>query len=268
MSVHPTAVVDPRAQVGGGVEIGPGAVIEAGVEIGPDCRIGPYAVLLSGTRLGARCRVHAHAVLGDEPQDLKFRGGASRVEIGEDVVIREGVTIHRGTIAGSVTRVGHGCYLMANSHLAHNVQLGERVILANGALLAGLVEVGAGAFISGNVGVHQFVRIGRLAMVGGCTAVSKDVPPFCTLPSGGCNTIAGLNLVGLRRAGVSAEDRLALRRAFRLLFRSGLNVHQAVDRLRAEFPSGPASEWAPFIAASKRGICPWGGKNGADDETE
>ncbi len=268
MSVHATAHVDPRARLAPGAEIGPGAVIAADVELGPECRIGPYAVLLDGARLGARCRVHAHAVIADTPQDLKFSGVASRVEIGDDVVLREGVTVHRGTLENSATRIGNGCYLMANSHVAHNAQLGARVILVNGALVAGHVEIGDGAFMSGNSGAHQFVRIGRLAMIAGGAVVTKDVLPFCTTVNSAHNRIAGLNIVGLRRAGLSAAERLDLRRAFRLVCRSGLNVRQALDRLRAEFPSGPAAEWAPFIAASKRGICTRGGKTDAGAETE
>jgi UDP-N-acetylglucosamine acyltransferase len=152
--------------------------------------------------------------------------------------------------------VGDGCYLMANSHLAHNVQLGKKVILANGALLAGYVEVGDGAFLSGNAIVHQFVRIGRLAMISGGGGIGKDVPPFCTTMGIARNTIAGLNIVGLRRAGFTAAQRQEIKRAFAILYRSGLNVSQALARLRAEFSDGPAREIWEFAAASKRGVCP------------
>lgn len=253
--IHPTAVVASGAELGPDVEVGPFAVIADHVRIGEGCRIGPHVVIHSFTTLGPRCRVHAGAVLGDLPQDVAFRGGESFVEIGADCVIREGVTIHRGTRPGTATVVGDGCYLMAFSHLAHNVRLGKRVTVVNGALLAGYVEVGDGAFLSGNCLVHQFTRIGRLAMLGGGAAVSKDVPPFCTARSASLNRILGLNVVGMRRAGMPAEARLQVKRAFHLLYRSGLNIRAAAARIREEFPDGPAREMADFVAASRRGIC-------------
>lgn len=255
IQLHPTAIIDPGARLAEGVEVGPYAVIAGDVEIGADCRVGPHAVILPHTRIGARCRVHAHAVLGDLPQDLAFRNVVSHVVIGDECVIREGVTIHRGTREATVTRVGRGCYLMANSHLAHNVELDDQVILANGVLLAGYVQVGARAFVSGNVAVHQFCRVGRLAMLGGGSVVTKDVLPFCTTATAMRNRVAGINVVGLRRAGFTPPERMQVRRAFRLLYRSGLNVSQAMVRLREEFPDGPASEWVPFVAGSQRGLC-------------
>jgi UDP-N-acetylglucosamine acyltransferase len=206
--------------------------------------------------MGRDCVVHAGAVLGETPQDLAFKPVPSTVEIGDRCVIREGVTIHRGTAEGSVTRTGNDCYLMANSHLAHNVTLGNQVILANGVLLAGYVEVGDRAFLSGNAVVHQFVRIGRLAMLGGLSGISQDVPPFCTTESGVVNRLAGLNTVGLKRAGIPPETRTALKQAFRILFRSGLTRTTAVADLR----SGPdlppeVEEVLRFVEGSKRGVC-------------
>ncbi|MCE9614169.1 MAG: acyl-ACP--UDP-N-acetylglucosamine O-acyltransferase [Lentisphaerae bacterium] len=254
-TIHPTAVIHPGARVGQDVSIGPFACIEEDVVIGDGCHVGPHASLLRYTALGARCRVHAGAVLGDWPQDLSFAGAVSSVRIGSGCVFREGVTVHRGTKEGTATVIGDQCYLMANSHVAHNVKLGNRVILANGVLLAGYVEVGDGAFISGNCLVHQFVRIGRLAMLGGGSGIGQDVPPFMTTHSMGLNAIAGLNVIGLRRAGIGSADRLAIKRAFALLYRAGLNVPDAVARIRAEIPEAPAQELCDFVAGAKRGIC-------------
>jgi UDP-N-acetylglucosamine acyltransferase len=253
--IHPTAVVHPDVRLPDSVRVGAFSIIDADVEVGADCVIGPRATLLSGLRMGARNRVFPGAVLGGEPQDVAFSGTPSFVEVGDDNVFREGVTVHRGTKEGSVTRIGSHCYLMANSHVGHNVQLADRVILGNGCLLSGYVEVGERAFCSGNTSIHQFCRIGRLAMVSGACVVSKDVPPFCIMQTGALNTLAGLNVVGLRRAGVSADQRAELKEAYRLLFRAGLNVRQAVTQLTSMFPDGPVAELWQFAEQSKRGIC-------------
>lgn len=254
MSIHPSAVVETGVVLGADVSVGAGAFIEAGAHIGDGCAIGPHAVIFKYVTLGPRCRVHANAVLGDLPQDLGFRDAATFVRIGADCTFREGVTIHRGTKPDTATVVGDHCYLMANSHLAHNVELGNRVILANGVLLAGYVEVGDNVFCGGNAAVHQFCRIGRLAMLQGLAGISQDVPPFCTMHGTTMNGVAGLNIVGLRRAGLTPEQRLEVKRAFKLLYHSGLNYRDAVTRIRAELPPGPAHEMAEFVAASKRGI--------------
>ena len=266
MSIHPTAVVDPGAVLGAGVTVGPFAYVDRDTRIGDGCVIGPHSVILKFTSLGSHCRVHSCAVLGDLPQDLAFKDEASYVNSGANCVFREGVTIHRGTKPGTATVVGDQCFLMANSHLAHNVRLGNGVIIANGALLAGYVEVGDRAFISGNAVIHQFVRIGRLAMLSGCSGIGKDVPPFCTTVGVCRNRIAGLNVVGLRRAGISPEARQALRAAIKVLYRSGLNVSQALDRLAKEFPQPAVQEICAFIQASKRGICTM--KGDAEEEAD
>lgn len=233
------------------------AWVEDGASLADDVVVGPFAVVYRGVTLGPGTVVHAGAVLGDAPQDLAFKGGDTRVRIGARCVIREHVTIHRGTKDGTETVVGDDCFLMAGSHLAHNVKLGNRVIVANGALLAGYVEVGEGAFISGNVVIHQFTRIGRLAMLSGNCAIGKDVPPFCTTAAVARNRVAGVNLVGLRRAGFNATQRMEIRAAFKILYASGLNVTQAVARLRADYPSSASvREILDFVAASKRGLCP------------
>ena len=266
MSIHPSAWVDPKAKLGDSVEVGPFAVIEGGAQIGDRCVIGPHAVIRRFVTMGPGCRVYPGACIGDEPQDLAFKGVDSFVRVGANCVMREGVTIHRGTKEGTVTQVGDNCFLMANSHLAHNVKLGNNVILANGALLGGYVEVADRAFISGNSAVHQFVRIGTLVMASGCAVMTKDVPPYCIVPATGLNRVVGLNVVGMRRAGMSSEDRLAVRRGFKVLYCSGLNVAQAVERLKKEFPEGPVRAMWEFIEGSKRGICAYAG--GDEEEVE
>jgi UDP-N-acetylglucosamine acyltransferase len=253
--IHPSAIVDPSAQVGKEVRIGPYAVIAGQVSIGDGCEIGPHAVIHRWTTLGPGCRVHAGAVLGDWPQDVSFKNEDSFVRIGARCIIREGVTIHRGTRAGSETVVGDDCFLMVNSHLGHNVRLGNGVLLVNGSLLAGHVEVGDKALISGNCMVHQFARIGRLAMLSGGAGIGKDVPPFCVAHGVSVNRISGINVIGLRRAGFAPEERMQVKKAFKLLYRSGLNVSQAVAEIERAFPAGPAREMTAFIQASKRGIC-------------
>ncbi len=259
MSIHATAVIDPKARLGRNVTIGPFAVIESDVEIGDDTVIGPHVTILPYTTLGKTCRVHAGAVLGDLPQDLAFKNEPSYVRIGNGVTIREGVTIHRGTKAGTVTEVGDGCFLMAQVHLAHNVRLASNVIIVGGALLAGYVEVGERALLSGHVVVHQFVRIGRLAMLGGAAAVSKDVPPFCMIEPIAGNRVMGLNVIGMRRAGLTPDQRKAVKAAFGVLYLSGLNVSQALQKIKATAEAGsPALEIATFIEQSKRGICRYG----------
>ena len=249
MSIHTSAVIDPGARIGKNVTVGPFAVIEADVEIGDGCVIGPHVAIMRYTSLGEGCHVHAGAVVGDWPQDMGFKNETSYVRIGKGVTLREFVTVHRGTKAGTVTEVGDGCFLMANTHLAHNVRLGAGVITANGALLGGYVDVGERAFLSGHVVVHQFVRIGRLAMVGGAAGLGKDVPPFCMVGGMERNRVAGMNVIGMRRAGLTPDQRKAVKAAFGSLFLSGLNVSQAVEQIKADAaPGSPAAEFAAFIA--------------------
>lgn len=265
--IHGTAVVDPGARIGEDVRIGPFAVIEDGVSIGDGCVIGPHVTVLKHTTIGAKCKIHAGAVLGDLPQDLAFGGAESFVRIGSNCVIREGVTIHRGTKPGTETVIGDDCFLMAYSHYAHNVRVGNKVIVANGALIAGYVDVGEKVFISGNCLVHQFVRIGRNAMLGGGSGVSKDVPPFCTTTSGGVNVVSGLNTIGLRRAGFDAQDRAGLKQAFKTVYLGGLNVTQALQALDSGSPGPLVVEFADFIRHSKRGICAYSG-SGTDSGSD
>ncbi len=264
--IHPTAIVARGAELGVGVVIGPYAVIDDKVKIADGVTIGPHVVIHKFTSLAKGCVVHAHAVLGDLPQDLAYKDNVSYVRIGPGTTIREGVTIHRGTKPDTATEVGENCYLMVNSHLAHNVRLGNNVIIANGALLAGYVEVGERAFISGNCVIHQFTRIGRLAMLGGNSGVSQDVPPFCTTWSVRANVIAGPNVVGMRRAGINAADRLKIKHIFTVLYKSGLNTSQALARLKSEGESPFGREIIGFVESSKRGIC--GFKSGPEDALE
>jgi len=255
MTIHPTAVVEAGAQLGKNVQVGAFSYIDHDVQIGDGCVIGSHVTVMRYTSLGTGCQVHAGAVLGDLPQDLAYRDEKSYVKIGNNCAIREGVTIHRGTKLGTVTQVGNDCLLMAFSHIAHNVKVGNKVIIANGALLAGYVEVGDQAFISGNCLVHQFARIGRLAMMSGGSAVHKDVPPFCTTRSVSLNKIMGLNVVGMRRAGISSDDRLIMKRAFKILYQSNLTLPQAIAQLETEFTSEMVQEVCEFIKSSQRGIC-------------
>lgn len=253
--IHKTAVVDPGAEIGENVAVGPFSIIEGDVKIGAGCTIGPHVSIMRYTTMGENCKVHAGAVIGDVPQDLGFSGGETFVRIGSNCVIREGVTIHRGTKPGTATEIGDNCFLMAFSHCAHNVKLGNNVIAANNVMFAGYVEVGEKAFISGGVGIHQFVHVGRLAMVGGNSGLSKDLPPFCTVRSVTFNSVAGMNIVGMRRAGITAEQRVQIKQAFKMMYYSGLSVQQAVERMKVAFTSGPAQEFCRFIEQSKRGVC-------------
>ncbi len=255
MPVHPMAVVESGVRLGQDVDVGPFCYIQSGVEIGDGCRLGPSVTLFAHTRLGRNCQVHCGAVLGDLPQDFGFSGGESYVEIGDDCIIREGVTVHRGTKPGTQTTIGDRCMLMGYSHFAHNVQLGTDVIVVNGALLGGYVKVGNRAFISGNVGVHQFVQVGSLAMLGVGSSLTKDVPPFCTTRPSTENGVNGLNVVGMRRAGMDADARAAVKAAFKTLYLSGLNVQQAVAVIAGQACAPEVVKMLDFIRSSERGIC-------------
>jgi UDP-N-acetylglucosamine acyltransferase len=254
-TIHPTASIEQGAELGVDVEVGPFAVIHAHTRVGDRCTIGSHSVILPWVTLGSECRLHAHVVIGDLPQDLAFVDGESTLKIGDRCVMREFFTAHRGTKEGSETRIGSDCYFMNCSHIGHNCRVENRVILANSALLAGYVDVGEGVFLSGNTSVHQFTRLGRLSMMGGQSAVSQDVPPFCTTEPTAPNTILGLNVVGMRRSGMDPETRKAVKSAFRLLYQSELTPSQATEKIREQFQSGPALEMADFVDAAKKGIC-------------
>jgi UDP-N-acetylglucosamine acyltransferase len=254
MKVHPTAIVCQGAELSDDVEIGAHAIIGGGVRLGPGCVVQAHAILEGRTTLGARNFVGYGAVIGATPQDFAFRETvSSEVLIGEGNTFREYVTIHRGTKEGSATVVGNNCYLMVGTHLGHNVRLGDNVVIANNCLLAGYVEIGDGAVLGGGTVFHQFLRVGRLAMVRGGTRFGKDIPPYVS--ADGENLLSGINAVGLRRAGFSQGARLEVKRAFKLVFWSGINVSQALERAKDETWSADARQFFDFIAASKRGVC-------------
>ena len=254
-TIHPAAFVDPEVQIGKGVEIGPGVIIEKGAVIGEGCKIHARAVISGHVRMGARNTVGHGAVLGGDPQDFDFKQGTeSRVEIGDDNVFREYVTIHRGTKEGTSTRVGNKNFLMVGVHMGHNSSVGNRVVIANNCLLAGYVSVEDGAVLGGGSVFHQFIRVGSRCMVRGGERFGKDIPPF--LIAYGTNLVSGVNAVGLRRSGVSSEARLELKRAFRLLYLEGHNLSQALDAAE-KIPWGPeARSFFTFVSeARQRGIC-------------
>ena len=252
MTIHSTAVVAADAKLGANIRIGPFAVIEEDVVLGDDCDIAAHAVIKRHTRMGARNRIAEHAVIGGDPKDFKFKADClSYTEIGDDNWLREGVTVHRGSRDGSVTRLGNGCFLMAYSHIAHDCVVGNQVVMANTAGIAGEVVVHDRAFISAAVTVHQFCRVGRNAMIGLSAKVVQDALPFC-ITDGNPGRARGLNLFGLRRNGFGANEIRALKEAYRLLY-SRVPLEQALAVMK-EMNSAAVAELADFIAGSKRGF--------------
>ncbi len=253
--LHPTAVIHPDAQLGSDVTVGPYAVIEGAARIGDRCEIQAHAVIGAHVEMGEDNLIGYGAIIGGDPQDFAFQPEIrSAVRIGSGNKIREYCTIHRGTREGSATVLSDGCFLMAGAHLAHNVAIGSHVILANNALLGGHVQIGDRVFVGGGCVFHQFVRVGRLAICQGLSAFSKDIPPFTTAAER--NGIAGLNIVGLRRAGFSAAQRAEIKEAFSLLYRRGLNTAQALAAVAELALSVETREFFDFVAAAKkRGIC-------------
>lgn len=253
-SIHPSAIVERGAELGPGVEIGPFAYVGPRVTLGEGTRIGLHAVIEGRTTIGARCQIHHGAVIGNLPQDLKYRGAPSEVRIGNDTTIREYVTIHAATEEGEATQVGDHVLLMAYTHVAHNCRLGNHVILANAVNLAGHVRVEDYAILGGMTPVHQFVAIGCHAFVGGGSRVAQDVPPFVKA-AGNPLRACGLNAVGMDRRGIPADVRLEVKRAYRILYRSQLNVMQALDRILKELKPYPeVHEFVEFVRSSERGI--------------
>jgi len=253
LNIHPTAIVAPGAKLGVDVEVGPFSIIEDGAVLGDRCRIGPHVMICGNTTLGDDCEVHMGAALGDAPQDISYKNEKSYVRIGNRARIREHVTVHRGTAVDSATVIGDDCFLMALSHVAHNCHLGNRVILGNNVLLAGHVTVEDRVIISGGCAVHQFVRVGTLAFFGGGVRVNKDVPPYMTVNND--NTISMFNVVGLRRAGFNDAARAGVKAAFQKLYRSGLNLSQALAAIESTEVCPEVRYLLDFIHASKRGVC-------------
>lgn len=254
MPIHPTAIVDSLAEIDSTAEIGAYVIIDGPVRIAAGTRIYPHAYLTGWTEIGADCRIHPHAVIGHLPQDRAFEGERSTCRIGDRTVLREGATVHRGTGPDSSTVVGSDCYIMANAHIGHDCRVGSQVTLANGALLSGHVQIGDRAVLSGNCGVHQFVRIGELVMVSGCSQVAMDVAPFmiATLR----NECSGVNIVGMRRADCSDDEIDEIKLAYRHLYRRGAGFRNAVEELTRTLQTPSGLRLIEFLQApSKRGFC-------------
>ena len=253
--VHPTAIIHPNARLGPGVVVGPYAVIDEHVVIGAGTAIGAHCVVEGHTTIGADCRIFSGAVIGSIPQDLKYQGEESTLTIGDRNKIREFVTINPGTAGGGGrTVIGSDCLLMAYSHVAHDCNIGNRVVMANSVALAGHITVEDGAVIGGLVGIHQFVRIGTLSITGGCSRVAQDIPPYSTCV-GYPATVFGLNREGLKRAGISEDAKRRLHRAFKVLFYSKLSMSHALEQISEEPGACPELEHlVAFIRNSKRGV--------------
>ncbi len=251
--IHPTAIIDPAAQIGADVEIGPYAVIEGAVKIGRGTKIWPHVYLVAPLEIGEECQIHVGAVLGHLHQALREQqvGG---VKIGDRTIIREYASVHRSSQKGTNTTIGSDCLLMGTVHVAHDCTIGNKVIVSNGTLIAGHVTVEDKAILSGHVAVHQFVRIGTLSMIGGLARVNKDVPPYFLVK--GDSEVWSMNLVGIKRAGMSERSREGIREAYRLLYRTGLNTTQAVKSIQAMDKLTPeVQHLLQFVQESRRGVC-------------
>jgi UDP-N-acetylglucosamine acyltransferase len=266
--IHPTAVIDAGAEIDADVVVGPYTVIEAGVRIESGTTVGPHVHIQGLTRIGPDNAISTGCTLGFAPQHLAYRGEPRRLRIGRGNTIREYANIHRAFEVEGETVIGDGCFIMGFSHVAHDCRIGDGAILANGALLGGHVTIGERAFVSGNVLVHQHCRIGRLAMVGGGAGIGQDVPPFVTV-GGVPSMIRGLNSIGLRRAGIGAEERMELRRVFKQIYRGGTGVREAAEEIElAELPE-TAREFIEFVKfRSKRGPLPHASYRRMGAETE
>jgi UDP-N-acetylglucosamine acyltransferase len=266
--IHPTAIVAEGARLGVGVSLGPYAIVEEGAEVGDHCRIGAHAVIGSSVRMGEDNWIGAGAVLGGDPQDLRFDTiQTSYLQIGSGNRIREHCTIHRSAVPGGRTEVGNENYLMVGSHLGHDVRMGDKTILANGVLVGGHATIEDGVFLGGGTLVHQSVKVGRLSISQGNTSLSKNLPPF--LMASGLNAVVGLNVVGLKRAGFSSQQRSEIKEAFSWVYRRGYNLAQAMDYARARKWSADAEHFWDFIEhAGKRGICGWRGRRAGVSERD
>jgi UDP-N-acetylglucosamine acyltransferase len=251
--VHPTAIVSPEADLADDVEVGPFVVIEGPVRLGPGCAVRPYAHLIGPLTMGRGNKVYSGAVLGERPQHLRYADEPTALEVGDDNIFREHVTVHRGTTASWKTVIGSRNFFMAGAHVAHDCRVGNGCILANSALLGGHCVVEDGVFLSGNSAVHQFVHVGRLALLSGASGSTKDIPPFVIQQY--INTVCGVNVVGMRRAGLTGAQIDAVRRAYHVIFREGLTVPNALARVERELGSvDVVREVVDFIRRSARGI--------------
>jgi UDP-N-acetylglucosamine acyltransferase len=254
--IHPTALVHPQAKIGEGVSIGPYSVIGESVSIGKDTRIEAHVCITGYTEIGEGCRFSPFCCIGTEPQDVSYQGEETSVKIGDRNIFREFVTVHRGTLkGGSLTEIGRDNYIMAYSHVAHDCRVGNETVLTNGATLGGHVSVDDFVIISAFASVHQFSRVGKLALIGGISTITQDVAPFCRVAGGRPTLLYGLNAVGLRRRGYSKERIQNLKHMFKILFYSDLNTSQALKRIESEFsPGEDRDEIIRFLQVSKRGI--------------
>jgi len=253
MGIHNTAIVSSKAEINSSAIIGPGVIIEDNVFIGPNVKIMANAYICEGTDIGENTQIHMGAVIGNLPQDHAYKGQKTFTKIGKNNIIREMVTIHRGTEEGTQTVIGDNNFLMVQSHVGHNCNIKDNVIIANGALLAGHVHVDKGAFLSGNVVFHQFCKIGQYAMIGGFTGVNKDVPPYMIVR--GPSIIRGINLVGLRRSGFTRESIREIKEAYKIYFLSELNKEDALIKIKKDLLSEEVKIFVDFIEQTKRGIC-------------
>jgi UDP-N-acetylglucosamine acyltransferase len=250
-SIHPTALVDPAVQFASDVEVGPGAIIEAGAVIGEGCRIQARAIITGHVKMGARNTIGYGAIVGSDPQDFSFKSTTpSFVEIGDHNVIREYATIHRATKEGGATRLGNNNFLMVGVHMGHDSSVANRVVIANNCLLAGHVEVQDGAVLGGGSVFHQFLRVGKLCMVRGGERFNKDIPPFVS--AYGTSLVSGINAIGLKRAGFSAEARMEIKRAFKMVYREGFNISQAIEESKKHSWGPEAQYFLDFIASAQR----------------
>lgn len=251
--IHPTAIVSKKAELAD-VEVGPYAIIEGDVKIGGGTKIYAHAYIASGTTIGKDCQVHMCAVLGHVPQHLEFEGAKSYLKIGDRNIFREYCSIHRGLKEGSSTVIGNENFFMGFSHVAHDCQVGNNVVIVNGALVAGYVVIEDRAFISGNAAIHQFVKIGKLAMIGGLSRVNKDVVPYTLIE--GDSEVCSLNIVGLKRSDLDQQAKADIKKVYKLLYRSGLNVSQALDEIaKIRDLTEEAKDMIEFVRSSERGIC-------------
>ncbi len=252
--IHPTAIIDPDASLGVDVDVGPWALVGPSVEVGDHCRIGPRVTLQQHVRLASGVRVGEGTLVGGDPQDTKYHGEETWVEVGDNTAIREYCTINRGTTATGRTVVGADCFLMTYVHVAHDCRLGDHVVIANGTQMAGHVTVQDHAIISGLNAIHQFVTIGEYSFVGGASRVNQDVPPF-TKAVGSPIELYGLNTIGLQRAGVKAEVVTSLKRAYRIVFNSDLSLGRAIARAREEVPPlAEVERFLSFVESAGRGV--------------
>lgn len=253
--LHPSAIISPKAKLAKDLEVGPYTLIGDSVTIAEGTKIGSFCVIEGNTRIGKRCRIFTGAVIGSIPQDLKYKGEKSYLEIGDDNIIREYCTLNPGTNDGSKTRVGTGNLFMAYSHIAHDCMVGDHCVFANNATLAGHVTIEDQAVIGGLVAIHQFCRMGKLSIVGGCSKVVQDIPPFATC-DGHPARVYGLNLVGLRRAGLGQDAIEKLSQAFKIIFNSGLTLKHAIDEVKNKVTTlSEITYLLDFINNSQRGIC-------------